>query len=183
MTMPAGGERGLRSLVLQSKLGRAIRQLGRRNPELKAAWHLRLCPVSGTPVPLQLLIDAGRISLQSDQSHAPNSLLVTRELDQQASLWRLLSGSSHPGALLAEVSRMLERVLHHQEEELNWRRWLDQMARQLDPSASRDNRIQLQQLQQSLLLAQGIDQAMADALMVSELLNCQVQLGLMPSMT
>ena len=182
MTMPAGGERGLRSLVLQSKLGRAI-QLRRRNPELKAAWHLRLCPVSGTPVPLQLLIEHGRISLQSDQSHAPTSLLVTRDLDQQASLWRLICGSSHPGALLAEVSRMLERVLHHQEEELNWRRWLDHMARHRDPSASRDNRIQLQQLQQSLLLAQGIDQAMADALMVSELLNCQVQLGLMPSMT
>ena len=179
MTMPGGGERGLRSLLLQSKLGRAI-QLQRRNPELIAAWHLRLRPPSGTPVPLQLLIEHGRISLQADESRAPNALLVSRDLDQQASLWQLICGSCHPGALLADVNRMLERVLHHQEEDLNWRSWLDHLARQRDPSASHRHRIQLQQLQHSLLLAQGIDQAMADALMVSELLNCQVQLGLMP---
>ena len=181
MTMPGGGERGLRSLLIQSKLGRAI-QLQRRNPELKAAWHLKLYPTNGTPLPLQLLIEHGRISLEADQSRAPNTLLITRDLDQQATLWQLICRSSHPGALLADVSRMLERVLHHQEEELNWRSWLDRMARHRDSSASSVNRIQLQQLQQSLLLAQGIDQAMADALMVSELLNCQVQLGLMPSM-
>lgn len=179
MTMPGGGERGLRSLLLQSKLGQAI-QLQRRNQELKAAWHLRLCPPSGTPVPLQLLIEHGRISLQTDESPAPNALLVTRDLDQQASLWQLICGSSHPGTLLADVNHMLERVLHHQEEELNWRSWLEHLARHRDPATSNHHRIQVQQLQQSLLLAQGIDQAMADALMVSELLNCQVQLGLIP---
>ena len=179
MTMPAGGERGLRSLLLKSKLGRAI-QLQRRNPELKAAWHLRLYPVRGTPMPLQLLIEHGRISLQANQIHAPNTLLVTRELDQQASLWQLICSSSHPGALLADVSRMIERVLDHQEEDLNWGSWLDHLAWQRDPPANPQKRIQLQQLKQSLLLAQDIDQAMADALMVSELLNCQVQLGLMP---
>ena len=68
----------------------------------------------------------------------------------------------------------------HQEEDLNWGSWLDHLAWQRDPPANPLKQIQLQQLKHSLLLAQDIDQAMADARMVSELLNCQVQLGLMP---
>ena len=179
MMAPTVGERGLRSLLLESNLGRAI-QLQRRNQELRAAWHLRLCPPSGTTVLIQLLIEHGRISLQHNESDAPNALLVTRDLDQQAPLWQLICGSRHPGTVLAEGNRMLERVLHQQEEELNWHSWLDHIAGHHDSATSHHHHSQVRQLQQALRLAQGIDQALADALMVSELLNCQVQLGLMP---
>ena len=182
MMAPTVGERGLRSLLLESNLGRAI-QLQRRNQELRATWHLRLCPPSGTPVPLQLLIEHGRISLQHNESDAPNALLVTRDLDQQAPLWQLICGSRHPGTVLAEGNRMLERVLHQQEEELNWHSWLDHIAGHHDSATSYHHHSQVRQLQHALRLAQGIDQALADALMVSELLNCQVQLGLMPQRT
>lgn len=69
MTMPGGGERGLRSVLLKSKLGRAI-HLQRRNQNLKAQWQLQLPKPDGQKLWVNLLLQQGQLVLSdSDQEH------------------------------------------------------------------------------------------------------------------
>ena len=181
ISMPGSGERGLRSLLLHSKLGQAI-QLQRRNPELECAWTLRLGCLDGQPLSIILQLRNGQLTLLEDatcEDHpcsgsAPISVGV---LDRESPLWKVLQASPHPGDLLADISCKLDLMLTSNEVDIDWVGWLNSLAKQTCGPDARPTRAALGELQQTVILALSIDQSMADAVMVSQLLNCQVLLG------
>jgi hypothetical protein len=181
ISMPGSGERGLRSLLLHSKLGQAI-QLQRRNPELECAWTLRLGCLDGQPLSIILQLSNGQLTLLEDvtcadhpcSGSAPISVGV---LDRESPLWKVLQASPHPGDLLADISCKLDLMLTSNEVDIDWVGWLNSLAKQTCGPDARPTRAALGELQQTVILALSIDQSMADAVMVSQLLNCQVLLG------
>ena len=187
ITMPSGGERGLRSLLLDSRLGQAI-QLQRRNPELESEWHLQLRRPDGQTLSLLLQLRGGQLTLleapkgeaepigEASITHG-NPPVAVVSIDREAFLLKALDVISYPGELLADISRKLDCVLTSGEVDVDWNGWLSNLAQQCGGPGASAIRAGLGQLQQAVTLALSVDQSMADAVMVSQLLQCQVQLG------
>jgi hypothetical protein len=174
ITMPGGGERGLRSLLLDSKLGQSI-QVQRRNPELESAWSLRLRRPDGTSIPLILQLRRGQLTLVEDPND--NSSIGVAGLDGEGPLFKALDVIPYPGELLADISRKLDRVLTSRDEDVDWIGWLGSVANQCRGPGAPGMKTSLAELQQAVTQAQSVDQSMADAVMVTQLLHCHVQLG------
>jgi hypothetical protein len=187
ITMPSGGERGLRSLLLDSKLGQSI-QVQRRNPELESQWSLRLRRPDGNSIPLILQLrrsqltlvdgpkDEGDVNGDVDQPNN-NPPLGVGGLDGDELLFKALDVIPYPGELLADISRKLDRVLTSRDEDVDWIGWLGSVANQCRGPGAPGMRTSLAELQQAVTQAQSVDQSMADAVMVTQLLHCHVQLG------
>ena len=187
ITMPGGGERGLRSLLLDSKLGQSI-QLQRRNPELESQWSLRLrCP-DGKSIPLILQLRSSQLTLVEDSKRVgdpkgdgdqanDNVPIGVGGFDGDEPLRQVLEVIPYPGELLADISRKLDRVLTSSDEDVDWIGWLDSVANQCRGPGAPGIRASLAELQQAVTLALSVDQSMADAVMVTQLLHCHVQLG------
>ena len=174
ITMPGGGERGLRSLLLDSKLGQSI-QVQRRNPELESEWNLRLRRPDGNSIPLILQLRRGQLTLLEDPNDNPP--VGVGGLDGGGPLRNVLEMIPSPGELLADISRKLDRVLTSSDEEVDWIGWLTSVANQCRGPGAPGIRASLAELQQAVTLALSVDQSMADALMVTHLLHCHGQLG------
>lgn len=174
ITMPGGGERGLRSLLLDSKLGQSI-QVQRRNPELESEWNLRLLRPDGNSIPLILQLRRGQLTLLEDPNDNPP--VGVGGLDGGGPLRNVLEVIPFPGELLADISRKLDRVLTSSDEEVDWIGWLTSVANQCRGPGAPGIRASLAELQQAVTLALSVDQSMADALMVTHLLHCHGQLG------
>ena len=181
ITIPAGGERGLRSLLLDSKLGQSI-QVQRRNPELESEWNLRLRRPDGQNLSLLLQLRRGQLTLLEDpkadvDQPTTNVPLEVGVLASEGPLRTVLEVIPYPGELLADIGRKLDRVLTSSDEDVDWVGWLASVANQCSGSDSTGIRAALGELQQAVALALSVDQSMADAVMVSQLLHCHVQLG------
>jgi hypothetical protein len=174
ITMPGGGERGLRSLLLDSKLGQSI-QVQRRNPELESAWSLRLRRPDGTSIALILQLRRSQLTLVEDPND--NSSIGVAGLDGEGPLFKALDVISYPGELLADISHKLDRVLTSGDGDVDWIGWLGSVASQCRGPGAPGIRASLAELQQAVTLALSVDQSMADALMVSQLLHCHGQFG------
>jgi hypothetical protein len=181
ITIPAGGERGLRSLLLDSKLGQSI-QVQRRNPELESEWNLRLRRPDGQNLSLLLQLRRGQLTLLEDpkadvDQPTTNVPLEVGVLASEGPFRTVLEVIPYPGELLADIGRKLDRVLTSSDEDVDWVGWLASVAKQCSGSDSTGIRAALGELQQAVALALSVDQSMADAVMVSQLLHCHVQLG------
>jgi hypothetical protein len=174
ITMPGGGERGLRSLLLDSKLGQSI-QVQRRNPDLDSEWNLRLRRPDGNSIPLILQLRRGQLTLLEDPNN--NAPIGVGGLDGDEPLRAVLEAIPYPGELLADISRKLDRVLTSNDEEVDWIGWLTSVANQCRGPGAPGMRASLAELQQAVTQALSVDQSMADAVMVTQLLHCHVQLG------
>jgi hypothetical protein len=174
ITMPGGGERGLRSLLLDSKLGQSI-QVQRRNPELESAWSLRLRRPDGTSIPLILQLRRGQLTLLEDPNDNPP--IGVGGLHGDEPFRAVLEAIPYPGELLADISRKLDRVLTSSDDDVDWIGWLGSVASQCRGPGAPGIRASLAELQQAVTLALSVDQSIADALMVSQLLHCHGQLG------
>lgn len=181
MTMPGGGERGLRSILLKSKVGRAI-HLQRRNQNLKAQWQLQLPQPDGQKLLLNLQLHQGQLVLshsdqkQDDHNHADH-LVAMKDTDDQSSLWNVLNSSTNPGAIMAEISRTLDRVLRCNDQEVDWHHWLNRITAHSRGSDASRFKTDISHLRQSVMLSQAVDLGIGDALMLRELLHCHVRLG------
>jgi hypothetical protein len=174
ITMPGGGERGLRSLLLDSKLGQSI-QVQRRNPELESEWNLRLSRPDGNSIPLILQLRRGQLTLLEDPNDNPP--IGVGGLHGDEPLRAVLEAIPYPGELLADISRKLDRVLTSSDDDVDWIGWLDSVATQCRGPGAPGIRASLAELQQAVTQALAVDQSMADAVMVTQLLHCHVQLG------
>jgi len=174
ITMPGGGERGLRSLLLDSKLGQSI-QVQRRNPELESEWNLRLRRPDGNSIPLILQLRRGQLTLLEDPNDNPP--IGVGGLHGDEPLRAVLEAIPYPGELLADISRKLDRVLTSSDDDVDWIGWLDSVAIQCRGPGAPGIRASLAELQQAVTQALAVDQSMADAVMVTQLLHCHVQLG------
>ena len=174
ITMPGGGERGLRSLLLDSKLGQSI-QVQRRNPELESEWNLRLRRPDGNSIPLILQLRRGQLTLLEDPNDNPP--IGVGGLHGDEPLRAVLEAIPSPGELLADISRKLDRVLTSSDDDVDWIGWLDSVAIQCRGPGAPGLRASLAELQQAVTQALSVDQSMADAVMVTQLLHCHVQLG------
>lgn len=174
ITMPGGGERGLRSLLLDSKLGQSI-QVQRRNPDLDSEWNLRLRRPDGNSIPLILQLRRGQLTLLEDPNN--NASIGVGGLDGDEPLRAVLEAIPYPGALLADISRKLDRLLTSSDEDVDWIGWLTSVANQCSGPGAPGIRASLAELQQAVTQALAVDQSMADAVMVTQLLHCHVQLG------
>ena len=184
LVMPGGVERSLRSLLLDSGLGRTIR-LQRRNPDLEAQWVLPLRGGDGQLLHLEVRLEQGRLLLQQASPSAPAGDASPRLLegDQGGTLWQLLGCISQPGALIEQLDRRLDQLLQAplEESEVAWGVWLDQLAQQRQPAAgsTADAAVweQFDALCRNVAAAREVDPGLADALMLMELLDCHVRLG------
>ena len=89
----------------------------------------------------------------------------------------MLEAIPYPGELLADISRKLDRVLTSSDDDVDWIGWLDSVAIQCRGPGAPGLRASLAELQQAVTQALSVDQSMADAVMVTQLLHCHVQLG------
>ena len=89
----------------------------------------------------------------------------------------MLEAIPYPGELLADISRKLDRVLTSSDDDVDWIGWLDSVATQCRGPGAPGIRASLAELQQAVTQALAVDQSMADAVMVTQLLHCHVQLG------
>ncbi len=187
ITLPGGGERGLRSLLLDSKLGQSI-QVQRRNPELESEWNLRLRLPDGTSIPLILQLRRAQLTLVNDPKgegdptvavEQPNANLPVGVggLDGEGPLFKALEVIPFPGELLADIRLKLDCVLTFSDEDVDWIGWLTSVATQCRGPGAPGIRASLAELQQAVTLALAVDQSMADAVMVTQLLHCHGQLG------
>jgi len=174
ITMPGGGERGLRSLLLDSKLGQSI-QVQRRNPELESEWNLRLRRPDGSSIPVILQLRRGQLTLLEDPNDNPPSGAGGLHGDEP--LRAVLEAIPYPGELLADISRKLDRVLTSSDDDVDWIGWLDSVATQCRGPGAPGIRASIAELQQAVTQALAVDQSMADAVMVTQLLHCHGQLG------
>jgi hypothetical protein len=174
ITMPGGGERGLRSLLLDSKLGQSI-QVQRRNPELESEWNLRLRRPDGSSIPVILQLRRGQLTLLEDPNDNPPSGVGGLHGDEP--LRAVLEAIPYPGELLADISRKLDRVLTSSDDDVDWIGWLDSVATQCRGPGAPGIRASIAELQQAVTQALAVDQSMADAVMVTQLLHCHGQLG------
>ena len=181
MVVPGGVERGLRSLLFDSRLGEGI-QVQRRNLDLEAQWPVRLIQANGQPLPLELRLQNGRLQLlaaTTDAEAAPTVDEPTSNGDQGGALWLLLGELNRPGEVIEQVQRRLEQLLNGNAEgvQITWTHWLDQLSAQREERGNPSSQATLNQLRENVAMAQQIDPGMADALMAMELLDCHVRLG------
>jgi hypothetical protein len=147
----------------------------RRNPELESAWSLRLRRPDGNSIPLLLQLRRGQLTLLEDPN--TNAPIGVGGLDGDAPLRTVLGAIPYPGELLADINRKLDRLLTSSDEEVDWIGWLASVANQCSGSGAPGIRAAIAELQHAVISALSVDQSMADAVMVSQLLHCHVQLG------
>jgi hypothetical protein len=177
VVMPGGVERGLRS-ILDSGLGRSI-ELQRRNPDLEAAWSMQLHRSNGQTMLVQLRLAQGRLQLLPQAAGADASASTLDVSDRGGPLWQLLLSVRQPGELIVQINRHLDRLLQgpHDEVDVAWSGWLEASAHQFRQDDSPQLWRSLERLGADLAAAQQVDPALADALMLMQLLDCHVRLG------
>ena len=180
LLIPSTFERGVRSVLFDSGLGRGIQTL-RRNPDLEAQWPLKLKLANGDPLGLRLA--QGRLHLVTLDSSAnatdgnvPAAIFGNPD---GSVLWSLLDHMNRPGEMVEEINLRLEQLLGTASEgfQLDWLSWLDAMRSQVNPEALAGAAEKLDGLRHAVATARDVDPGMADALMTMELLDCHVKLG------
>ena len=180
LLIPSTFERGVRSVLFDSGLGRGIQTL-RRNPDLEAQWPLKLKLANGDPLGLRLA--QGRLHLVTlDSSANATDATVPAAVfgnPDGSVLWSLLDHMNRPGEMVEEINLRLEQLLGTASEgfQLDWLSWLDAMRSQVNPEALAGAAENLDGLRHAVATAREVDPGMADALMTMELLDCHVKLG------
>ena len=147
----------------------------RRNPDLDSEWNLRLRRPDGNSIPLILQLRRGQLTLLEYPNN--NASIGVGGLDGDEPLRAVLEAIPYPGALLSDISRKLDRLLTSSDEDVDWIGWLTSVANQCSGPGAPGIRASLAELQQAVTQALAVDQSMADAVMVTQLLHCHVQLG------
>jgi hypothetical protein len=180
LLVPNGVERSVKSVLVDSGLGRGIKAV-RRNPNLEAHWPLNLNLANGNPLGMRL--SQGRLYLVTlDQSPNQADGIVAPAVFGNPNgcvLWSLLEQLSQPGEMVQQIDHRLEQLLGSASEDfqLNWLDWLDAIRGQLKPDALGGTAEKLDGLRHAVATAREVDPGMADALMTMELLDCHVRLG------
>jgi hypothetical protein len=181
LVFPSTAERGIRSLLLDSKIGETIR-LQRRSCDLQARWSLHFVSNTQSFVHLFLELRNGRLHLcqQPTQSLNESSISLQSIPDLRGLvLWDVLNASERPGDLFRQIEQRLGSLLDplQQSSDQAWTCWINQIDQVTDWNLVLGGRRGLNGLRQSLHQLEAIDPSLADAMMVVELLHCHIRLG------
>jgi hypothetical protein len=161
-------EKGLRSTLLDSELGKGIDVL-RRNPELKAHWPIQLKLANDRTVKVWLRLENGRLALHSAMAAESSPIATVKPgvIEKPA------------GSLLWQALGKVKDLLDHgeMEGETDWRNWLNEISINRRDNSDPELWKEISQLGEEIARARQVDPGLGDALMAIEMLSCHVRLG------
>ena len=180
--LPQSMEKGLRSTLLDSELGKGIDVL-RRNPELKAHWPIELKLANDRTVKVWLRLENGRLALHSAMAAESSPIATVKpgviQKPAGSLLWQALGKVREPGLIIREINRHLKDLLDHgeMEGEIDWRNWLNEISLNRRDNSDPELWKEVSQLGEEIARARQVDPGLGDALMAIEMLSCHVRLG------